>query len=313
MLCKPTYILFGFLCLLSSCKDDADPLIDSKQVAKLEITRIGTQVIPTQVDTYLFEYDQQGRLIKVNDKVFHYGSDGKVQFTRIHRKSPLVAGGPDAHEHIERIEYQWDPSGRLLSINLDSLYSKTTYGYETIGPNPSESLIRHIPLAAFTYDGNHFLPSKIVYTHTEALARVPSSGLEAKFEYEGNNISKHISPLLHTGLIGAPFPQNPVIGNIFVYYRYTDTPNPIYAVFKQLGFNPIDYSEIISEKLPDSRYIAAQPDGDASAVPVPDWSKAEKYQVSFDADGWPVEIRVNRQNNNFGMSNLGTVTKITYR
>ncbi|CAM3565911.1 hypothetical protein [Sphingobacterium prati] len=63
--------------------------------------------------SYLLEYDAQGRITKVNEQQFHYGVNGRVDYSRIALQDKR--NGIE-REKIVRLSYHWDEQNRLKSV-----------------------------------------------------------------------------------------------------------------------------------------------------------------------------------------------------
>lgn len=230
--------------LFASCKsDDMEDLL-SDRISSIEtVSTIGYGVPPSSA-RLAFTYDEQGRLKKVNDKVFYYGADGRVEYSRVFIESPHPHGKT---VYIERLSYHWDAQGRLKEVYLDSLYKKTPAIPGGIIIGDSENLIENILIATNSYNGANRKPSSIVY---HPMARSGSNIIAIKSEeridymYEGDNPYSNLltgrmnvftSPIPHGGL---PF-------KITTVNTYLPNIHPLAKLYNQLGFHPTNLAEVV--------------------------------------------------------------------
>jgi len=208
--------------------------------------------IINQITKVAFKYDAQDRIQKIGDKVFYYGANGKVAYSRL---ATEYKGERLEMKYIERLSYYWDSQGRLKEVYLDSLYQKSRYLFpveETIGTgNENESMMGGVLLASYSYEGTHRKPFKIKYRRImrSMWGQVGSIGLEEEihYRYEGNDVA---ASRLSGYLIG-PLPIDPTPSgnryNLDVLYTYISNPNYLSKVYEQLGFHPFDLSTVVPE------------------------------------------------------------------
>lgn len=239
-----------------------------------------------------FEYDQQGRVRKVGDRVFYYGANGKVNASRIHRTSGKNTYAGEAY--IERLSYHWDGNGRLKDVVLDSLYIKNSMDpdAETISVDGEmfQHLVTGVKIAEFTYQGSNTAPSTIAYRDIIRKNADLTGGMETLivpvteifFEYDGANVKLKK---------GSYIRSDPRWGDIeqtnLVYSQYTDRPHFLYAAYQQLGFHPFVLYDVVPANLESATIWQT------SDVQEPDWSSdfiGNEYE--FDALDRVIEIRV---------------------
>ncbi|HLT86587.1 MAG TPA: hypothetical protein VKZ57_03295 [Sphingobacterium sp.] len=230
--------------LFASCKSDdmEHPLSD--RISSIETVATVGYGLPSSGQDLTFAYDEQGRLKKVNDMVFYYGIDGKVEYSRVFMESPHPHGKT---VYIERLSYHWDTQGRLKEVYLDSLYKKTPAIPGGVVIDDSENLMENILLATYTYDGTNRKPSNIVYRPlTRSGSNIIAINAEERIDYvyEGENpsfslltgsIDVSISPIPHEG---RPF-------QITTTNTYLPNIHPLAKLYNQLGFHPINLAEVI--------------------------------------------------------------------
>ena len=230
--------------LFASCKSDdmEHPLSD--RVFSMETIETVGYGISSSDGHLIFAYDEQGRLKNVNDKVFYYGTDGKVAYSRVFIESPHPHGRT---VYIERFSYQWDTQGRLKEVHLDSLYKKTPAIPGGLVIGDSENLEENILLATYTYEGTNRKPADVVY---RPLTRSGSTIIAIKAEekiaymYAGENPSSSLltgavdvslSGILHEG---RPF-------RITTVNTYLPNIDPLAKLYNQLGFHPTDLKSVV--------------------------------------------------------------------
>lgn len=246
-------LLYIFLVcgLFVSCKSDDMEHVLSDRISSIEIsaaTAIETGTSATGL-TYTFEYDESGRLKKVNDKVFYYGANGRVEFSRIERKVKDEYG---EEEYVEHLSYHWDTQGRLKEVYLDRLYQKYSYdGEHHAWDQHQESSVENVLLAVFSYAGTNRKPASIRYREMSLDLSSPLVTLgkeeEIHYSYEGDNVvSVQLDGYLKYTQLGA----NPPIG--LIPYRkevsntYLGDPHYLAKIYVQLGFHPYSLTEVVS-------------------------------------------------------------------
>lgn len=240
--------------LLASCKsDDMEDLL-SDRISSIEISTVtatGGDGTSATGQTYIFEYDAMGRLKKVNDKDFYYGTNGRVEFSRIERRAKDEYRD---EEYIEHLSYHWDAQGRLKEVYVDLLYQK--YNYTTKHPvweQYEESNEEDVLLATFSYEGLNRKPSSIRYRKMSFDPPSPFVILgkeeEVRYLYEGDNvISTQLDGYLKHAQLGAN--PDPLISLIpykkEVSNTYLGNPHYLAKIYAQLGFHPYNLTEVIS-------------------------------------------------------------------
>src|SRR5690606_21818836 len=126
---KRLFCLFLVYLGFASCESDNIDQHLSNRIASIEINteaNAGLYGATVTGTTYIFEYDEIGRLKKINDKEFYYGANGLVAFSKIERK---IKDGSRDEEYIEHLSYHWDEQKRLKNIYIDLLQQKYIHSY----------------------------------------------------------------------------------------------------------------------------------------------------------------------------------------
>ncbi|PRD49178.1 hypothetical protein [Sphingobacterium haloxyli] len=234
-----------FICgLLTACASDDMEALLSDRISSMETVATVGYGLPSSGGRLTFAYDEQGRLKKVNDKVFYYGTDGKVAYSRVFLESPHPHGKA---VYMERLSYHWDERGRLKEVYLDSLYKKTPAIPGGISIGDSENLLEDILLSTYTYEGINRKPSTVVYrplTRSESNIIAIKAEERIDYRYSGENPSSSllmgimdasISPISHEGRRFQLTTVNTYLPNI----------HPLARLYKQLGFHPTDLAGVI--------------------------------------------------------------------
>lgn len=251
---KRLFCLF-LVCLgFASCESDNIDQHLSNRIASIEINTeanaglYGTTVTGT---TYIFEYDEIGRLKKINDKEFYYGANGLVAFSKIERK---IKDGSRDEEYIEHLSYHWDEQKRLKNIYIDLLQQKYIHSYSAGYDAQSmekDNTLESVLLATFFYESTNRKPSSIRYRE---MYKDPSSLLvslgeeeEAHYLYDGGNvISARLAGYLRNYLPGT----DPLINlrpySLEASHTYLEKPHYLLEIYTQLGFHPFNIGEVIS-------------------------------------------------------------------
>lgn len=246
-------LLYALLCcwLLVACQSDdiEQPLSD--KISSIEINTVeGYGKSATEL-TYIFEYDPAGRLKKINDKLFYYGDNGRVEFSRIARE---VKDENRQEEYIERLSYHWDAQGRLSEVYMDSLYQRyTSFSDEDVLDSDQVSMTGDVLLAKFNYEETNRKPSSIRYRKIDRVPQSPLATLgmeeEVRYSYDGANVvsSQRIGyldlPAFSTEKLSY-MPQSPFKWNSA--YTYLTNPNHLTKIYTQLGFHPYNLHEVVN-------------------------------------------------------------------
>src|SRR5690606_356244 len=275
--------------LFASCKSDdmEHPLSD--RVLSLETVETVGYGLPSADGRLIFAYDEQGRLRNVNDKVFYYGTDGKVQYSRVFMESPHPHGKT---VYIERLSYQWDTQGRLKEVHLDSLYKKTPAIPGGIVIDDAENLLKNILLATYTYEGTNRKPSGIVY---RPLVRSGSTIIAIKAEekiaymYEGENPSSSLlTGVMDVSISGIPHEGRPF--GVATVNTYLPNIDPLEKLYDQLGFHPTKLGMVVPLNCVSTiqREMQLEDAGDVSFTPPEGesiyWMDAELEETLVDSD-----------------------------
>jgi len=246
-------IFLVFLCCIFSysCqKDNADEY--DKRL--LSITRVARVADFRPLETnYMFEYDAQGRIIKVNDQLYHYGKNGKVDYSRIDIRSQ---NNGVIREKIIRLSYHWDEQNRLKNILVDSLYHKLFYISEGINVIHKESIVKNVLLSSFFYSSGAVAPTKITYREWNESDGKIGMDEEVTYILEGENIAKS---KLYKHLMRPLTNNNGDLSysgsNFYSFYRNSNLLNPFYSIYKQMGFNPISIHKVVSKNLENAFFL----------------------------------------------------------
>jgi hypothetical protein len=236
---KESHYLLLACGLLSSCKSDDITDISSDRISSIErISTVGYGV-PPLIERHAFVYDERGLLKKVDERVFYYGVNDKAEYSRVF----LTSFQPNGNSvYVERLSYRWDAQGRLIDINLDSLYKKTPAipgGISTDGP---ESLIRNIVLASYKYNGTDRKPSAIFYrpiTHSGSNIIIIGDEEKVEYTYEGGNVSSSV----RTGKINSS--GHPV--RMTTVNTYLPNKHHFAEIYDKLGFHPYNFAEVVPQ------------------------------------------------------------------
>lgn len=238
--------------LFTACKsDDMEDLL-SDRISSIEIntvTATGGYGSSATGTTYRFEYDAMGRLKKVNDKEFYYGTNGRVEFSRIERRAKDEYRD---EEYVEHLSYHWDAQGRLKEVYVDLLYQKYNYtSKHSVWEQNKESKEENELLATFSYEESNRKPSSIRYRKMSFDLPSPFVTLgkeeEVRYLYEDDNV---ISTQLDGYLKHAQLGTDPLISLIpykkEVSNTYLGNPHYLTKIYAQLGFHPYDLAEVVS-------------------------------------------------------------------
>ncbi|MGE8290602.1 MAG: hypothetical protein ACN6ON_02955 [Sphingobacterium sp.] len=277
-------IFLVFLCCIFSysCQKDNADAYDKRL---LSITRVARVADFRPLETnYMFEYDAQGRIIKVNDQLYHYGKNGKVDYSRIDIRSQ---NNGVIREKIIRLSYHWDEQNRLKNILVDSLYHKLFYISEGINVIHKESIVKNVLLSSFFYSSGAVAPTKITYREWNESDGKIGMDEEVTYILEGENIAKS---KLYKHLM-RPLPNNNGDlsysgSNFYSFYRYSNSLNPFYSIYKQMGFNPISIHKVVSKNLENAFFAAVFEEKEIGNVRA-DWSKKTDVQITLGPEGRP--------------------------
>jgi len=302
---KLNFIYLFLTVWLLSCSKKEQPSPNQIKIATLEETVYSTlpSVLPRTVK-YTFEYDQQDRISRINDRKFQYGEGNKVSSSRIHRVTQIGSGV--TAEYIESLIYEWDLKGRILNIIADSLYYHTYSKSNGTVTTMTESLLRRSLVADYQYNGSGKSPAVTNYW-----ADYDAWGKGKRLEtihliYNGNNISRtrqELRTLFHPG----PGYEETYKKDIYQHYRYDMNPHPLYGAYLQLGFHPYNYGLVVPEHHPASIFSEIQHQDDSPSVN-PDWNNAEKFVSVYNSSGYATSIQ---STPNIGGSSWRTLV-ITY-
>lgn len=261
---RQLYILL-VCALFVACKSDDDiehPLSD--RVSKIEIITSfdqGGSVSDKKFDattvTYSFEYDEQGRVTKVNDRIFFYDGTGRVSHSIVERKME------DEH-YVEQLRYYWEGQGRLREVRLD-LYQR----YEANGEMYHESLVEDFLLATFDYSPYHQKPYIIEYSQLikEQDSRIVSLDVHKRVThlYDGDG---NLGEIRFIGYEITPFPSDEEASfYTWPYARrvsptYLEGPHYLAKIYAQLGFHPYRLEEVVGANSIATTRVEITQDGD---------------------------------------------------
>lgn len=279
---------------LISCNDKDKEFSLSGRLLSIEETNSIAINIPTKSTKYVFEYDSRGRVKKVNDKTFEYGNNGKVSSSRIHRVENKSYGTTLIEtEYIEQINYYWDSQGRLNTIVMDSLVQWSRSSTDGALNSFSKSIAGDVVLATYEYIGSAYFPSQITYRRIlDDLGTQKTIGLEEKaiYSYAGDLVesSKLSQPKIAMLPINITQPSNQ-IWTIFSFFRYSDTSHYLYGIYRQLGFHPYHYEEVVPSKIASTWYRRVEIGNDHESGG-PDWTKGITNHIAYNAEGLPIKV-----------------------
>ncbi|MEJ5963459.1 hypothetical protein [Pedobacter immunditicola] len=280
-------ISFFLTVLLLSCGKKDQPSPDQMRIATLEeIVHSTISSIPSRTLKYTFEYDQQHRISRINDRQFKYSEQDKVSSSRIYRITTDQFGL--TQEYIESLKYQWDDQGRLAAIVADSIYHHHhTKSAGTVNTQ-LKSLYQGSVIAKHEYNGVAKLPASITYLVDYELPLKAGVMETMTFQYQENDILR--SRQLDLSIApGSGFLVRPAFA-VYSHYRYDTNPHHLYGAYLQLGFHPYNFGSIVSQHHPVSVYSEHQL-GDVAPTVNPDWNKAEKFVSEYNAQGYATSIK----------------------
>lgn len=260
-----------------SCKKDGPEKDNTRLVLFKKATQFNSDISQT---SYEFHYDAQGRVTKVNDQQFHYGANGRVDYSRIALQS--TTGGIE-RKKIVRLSYHWDEQNRLKSVFVDSLYNKNPMLADGVSTGGSESLIKDKLLTSYSYTSGMSVPTKIVYRKLEKFYEQIGDEQELTFVYNGDNIQKLKSFLYFSPLVTIPGDTKLEL-TLFSFFQYSNTINPLYPIYKQMGFNPVDINQVISKNL-ENAFFSTSVQGKTDQEMQPDWAKKTAVKITLDVGG----------------------------
>ncbi|MGJ1409566.1 hypothetical protein ACR78Z_07830 [Sphingobacterium thalpophilum] len=269
-------LLFGSL-FIYSCQKDKNGKGDSRLVLLKVAQQSGQSFKQT---TYAFQYDDQGRLIKLNDELFHYGANGRVDYSRIAFKGQM--NGMNS-ERIVRLSYHWDEQRRLTRVVLDSLYIKQSPMSGGVSSTGTESLLKGIVLSTYSYASGLSVPTKIIFRKWKIPYQEIEREEEVTYVYQGDNIQQSKGFLSVTSF--PDIPANYTLNlTAFQFYQYATTVNPLHPIYRQMGFNPVDINQAVSKNLPNA-FFGSLVEGWSESEAQPDWTKKTDVNLTLDAGG----------------------------
>ena len=275
------FVLFLFLYagLNYSCKKDQQETDDRKLVLlETKLTQFGR----SSINRYAFEYDSQGRVVKLNDEVFHYGANGRVDYSRVAVKEQHNGVST---ARVTRLRYEWDEQNRLKKVVADSLYSSSTTAQGGISEGGNGYLFRDVLLSSYSYAGGSVVPDRIVYKKWDKPFGLIGSEEERLYSYGSGNIERLKQYMFNTPITG-------ISGEYYMdfiaysFYQYSNIIDPLYAVYTQMGFNPVDMNLVISKNL-TSAFFSRIIEGKVDEEVQPDWTKKTKFEIVVGAGGRP--------------------------
>ncbi|MDR2275130.1 MAG: hypothetical protein LBF27_29740 [Sphingobacterium sp.] len=259
-----------------SCQKDGPEKDNSRLALFKKATQFNSNISETSFE---FQYDTQGRLTKVNDQVYYYGQNGKVDYSRIEARNQ---NNGIIREKIIRLSYHWDQQNRLKNIIMDSLYHKSYSVSENI--LYEESLAKDVLLSSYFYTPGASAPTKIVYRKLDGSNGKIGLEEEAMYTLEADNITKS----KRYEYLMTPLPS--LLGDykfgltLFSFFQYSNTINPLYPIYKQMGFNPVDINQVISKNL-ENAFFSTSVQGKTDQEMQPDWAKKTAVKITLDASG----------------------------
>lgn len=275
----PVLFFTLFLMISQSCKkDNAEPNKKNDLIKSLFIAR--QMVNGTTGTTFELVYDSQNRLIKLADDVFSYNKEGQVE------KRFLTN-----HENklIYEYAYVWDDLGRLKKIVLN--YYKPQDNSSNVDIAQGKPII-----AKFEYQNSERNPSRIIWRkillNNKNSILTPSLSKEdtIQYFYDEDQLSKVI--------FNGPIDSHPY--NIFgensedyvfhLFYKYEEKSHFLKNIYDQMGFNPINFTEVITSKQP-TQSLAIASSNKISEIQE-DWSQGYHYDNNYDRQFRPIKISI---------------------
>lgn len=234
--------------------------------------------------SYVFEYDERGRVVRINDELFYYGNTGRLDYSRIGLRS--VFNGK-AQELIVRKSYHWDDQRRLKHISLDSLYSNNFPIPGKTGKDTEISLLKDVLLCTYSYAPGMSKPNHVVYKKWNGPFGEIGEEYQEMYQYQGDNIEQ-----MRSFFELALFPptlgmREKFRGTVYSFYQYSTTKDPLYSIYEQMGFNPIKMNKVVSKNLPQA-FFGNLFEGHIVKDVKPDWTKKIDIKVDLGSDGWPI-------------------------
>ncbi len=264
-----------FSTFLFSCKDDTFKPDSKEEAAKFEsIEVIKTKPNAATNSLVEFSYDNQNRLIKTGFSEYVYDKNGKVEKVQVYT---------DKRELYSEHSYLYDQQGRLTEVKLTFLRN----------PNSTTDLAADKPVvASFTYPSGSKLPSTIItrdFKFSKEFDFGPKgfgAPQKKEFRYDGNNVTE----VIITGTDNNPFDENDRAYYARLFFKKGNKKHFLKGLYDKLGFNPLDYSEVISENQPElqASFQSREPITDVQ----PNWEQASKFVVAEDQKSRPVEVSV---------------------
>lgn len=296
--------LTSILLILSSCKKDPiNQETTSDKISKLEIVKL--QASSGFSNTIDLKYDEQNRLIEFGLDKFSYNTQGKVE-----KRSLFDAD----NKLISEYGYRWDTEGRLAEIRLNYYHSDENISGINIAENKPI-------IAKFEYQNNQHNPSKLIWRTINmgysggSIKTTLSAEKTMRYFYEGENLSHAIYSGSSDILTGNPSAGTYANIEAHFFFKPGDKPHFLKKLYDQLGFNPIDFSDIIPSKQPIQNIIYVFKY--QGTLFEPDWEKASNYEIAYDKLDRPTLVSINQ--NIIGLSSiypdinkLSLVYKITY-
>lgn len=304
---KITSTIIGFaaflLTLISCKKDQTVQETPSDLISKLEIIKL--QASTGFGNTVDLKYDDQNRLIGYGLEKFSYNAQGKVE------KRSLT---DENNKLIREYGYIWDTDGRLAEVRL--------YYYYQDNQQAATDIAKDKPvIAKFEYLENQRNPSELTWKTIVtgyAAGRITttlSAEKTMKYYYKSDNLQNAI----YSGSNDF-FPSTGGLNNFedieaHIFYKPGDKAHFLNKLYNQLGFNPIELSDIITAKQPiqSITYVF----NEKNVAVQPDWEKASSYELAYDNLSRPTLVSINQ--NIIGLSSifpdfnkLTLIYKITY-
>lgn len=289
---KNTYTIIGFaaflLTLISCKKDQTIQETPSDLIRKLEIIKL--QASTGFGNIVELKYDEQNRLIGYGLEKFSYNAQGKVE------KRSLT---DENNKLISEYAYNWDTEGRLAEVLLN-------YYYQDNHPAATDITKDKPVIAKFEYLGNQRNPSKltwktIVTGYTAGrITTTLSTEKTMKYYYESDNLLKAIYSGSNDFFPSTGGSNNFEDIEAHIFFKPGDKAHFLNKLYNQLGFNPIELSDIITAKQPiqSITYVFKEKNVEVQ----PDWEKASSYELAYDNLSRPTLVSINQ--NIIGLSSI---------
>lgn len=275
---KYLYYLSFPLILILSCKetDSLDDLThEDTLIRRIEVvTNKGAN--NEQSFVYLFHYDNQQRLITVNNETFSYNAKDQVESSTI-----------DFGENKKVVyTYNWDNQNRIEEIEMNK-----------------ESMPFGIELSSRKYEynqSNNNVPGTIFVDVFKNQDKERTDRYYYDLQEDGFVLLYYYNDLPHSDRFGTY--------NTFISITLSQNFNPLYPVFSQLGFMPVTlatFGLICSENYTDSTFQSPFFNDfiSESHITFAEHNRIrKKYLTSFNSSKYPIRSEIDIEGKTIGKS-----------